>query len=46
MLLKLTVMCYFNGQKVTHAEFIRLKTIEKAVVHYDFLHHDLVSGFE
>lgn len=39
-------MCYYNGQKITHAEFIRLKTIEKAVAHYNFLHRDLVSGFE
>lgn len=39
-------MCYYNGQKVTRAEFIRLKQLEKAVASYDFLHRDLVQGFE
>ena len=29
-------MCYYNGQKVTHAEFIRLKQLEKALAKYDF----------
>jgi hypothetical protein len=24
-------MCYYNGLKVTHAEFIRLKQLEKAL---------------
>lgn len=38
-------MCYYNGQKVTHAEFIRLKSLEKAVVQYDFLDRDLHDGF-
>jgi putative SOS response-associated peptidase YedK len=39
-------MCYFNGQKVTHAEFIRLKQLEKALAKYDFHAHDLNIGFE
>ena len=39
-------MCYYNGQKVTHAEFIRLKQLEKALAKYDFLTHDLNIGFE
>ncbi len=38
-------MCYYNGQKVTHAEFIRLKSLEKAVSQYDFLDRDLHDGF-
>ncbi len=38
-------MCYYNGQKVTHAEFIRLKGIEKLVTSYGFLNRDLVMGF-
>lgn len=39
-------MCYYNGQKVTRAEFIRLKQLEKAVANYDFLNRDLQIGFE
>lgn len=38
-------MCYYNGQKVTHAEFIRLKGIEKLVASYGFLERDLHDGF-
>ena len=38
-------MCYYNGQKVTHAEFIRLKHIEKLVTSYGFLDRDLHDGF-
>ncbi len=30
-------MCYYNGQKVSRAEFIQLKQLEKAVKNYDFL---------
>lgn len=39
-------MCYYNGQKVTRAEFIRLKQLEKAVANYDFLSRDLQVGFD
>lgn len=39
-------MCYYNGQKVTRAEFIRLKQLEKAVAKYDFLNRDLQVGFD
>lgn len=39
-------MCYYNGQKVTRAEFIRLKQLEKAVADYDFLSRDLQQGFD
>ena len=39
-------MCYYNGQKVARAEFIRLKQLEKAVANYDFLKQDLIQGFD
>lgn len=39
-------MCYYNGQKVTRAEFIRLKQLEKLVAKYDFLNRDLQIGFD
>lgn len=39
-------MCYYNGQKVTRAEYIRLKQLEKAVAKYDFLNRDLMTGFD
>jgi hypothetical protein len=39
-------MCYYNGQKVTRAEFIRLKQLEKAIANYDFLSMDLNIGFD
>lgn len=39
-------MCYYNGQKVTRAEYIRLKELEKAVAKYDFLNRHLQIGFE
>jgi len=39
-------MCYYNGQKVMRAEFIRLKQLEKAVAKYDFLGRDLQIGFD
>jgi len=39
-------MCYYNGQKVTSAEYIRLKQLEKALANYDFLSHDLNIGFD
>jgi putative SOS response-associated peptidase YedK len=39
-------MCYYNGQKVTRVEFIRLKQLEKAVANYDFLKNDLQQGFD
>lgn len=38
-------MCYYNGQKVSHAEFIRLKQLEKKLADYDFLDRDLQIGF-
>lgn len=39
-------MCYYNGQKVTREEFIRLKQLEKAVANYSFLTRDLQVGFD
>jgi putative SOS response-associated peptidase YedK len=39
-------MCYYNGQKVTKAEHIRLKQLEKAVAKYNFLNRDLIVGFD
>ncbi|UAY53198.1 SOS response-associated peptidase [Ferruginibacter albus] len=39
-------MCYYNGQKVTRAEYIRLKNLEKLVANYDFLNRDLDIGFD
>jgi putative SOS response-associated peptidase YedK len=38
-------MCYYNGQKVSRAEFIRLLNMEKAVKNYDFLNVKLHNGF-
>lgn len=39
-------MCYYNGQKVTRVEYIRLKQLEKAIAQYDFLNRDLQIGFD
>lgn len=39
-------MCYYNGQKVVKAEFIRLKHLEKAVAKYGFLNRDVIVGFD
>lgn len=39
-------MCYFNGQKVTRAEYIRLKELEIQMAEYDFLVNDLLVGFD
>jgi putative SOS response-associated peptidase YedK len=39
-------MCYYNGQKVTKEEYIRLKHLEKLVANYDFLQSDLLIGFD
>ncbi|NOW96098.1 SOS response-associated peptidase [Mucilaginibacter sp. SG564] len=39
-------MCYYNGQKVTRAEFIRLKGLEKAIRNYNFLNAGVHNGFQ
>ena len=38
-------MCYYNGQKVSRAEFIKLLQLEKAVKNYDFLNRAVHNGF-
>jgi len=38
-------MCYYNGQKVSREEFIRLMALEKATKNYDFLNKGVISGF-
>jgi putative SOS response-associated peptidase YedK len=38
-------MCYYNGQKVTREEFIRLKQLEREVKRYNFLDKGVISGF-
>ncbi|MCX2429885.1 SOS response-associated peptidase [Pedobacter sp. GR22-10] len=38
-------MCYYNGQKVSHAEFIRLMNLEKEVAKYDFLNQGVQNAF-
>ena len=39
-------MCYYNAQKVTHAEFIRLKQLEKTIVERDFFNRLVIVGFD
>ncbi len=39
-------MCYYNGQKVTKAEHIRLLQLEKTVADYDFLNRVVIDGFD
>lgn len=39
-------MCYYNGQKLTFAEFLRLKQIEKEIVALEGLDQALISGFD
>lgn len=43
---KTIIMCYYNGQKVTHSEYIRLNQLEKLVAKYDFLNRPLSIGFD
>jgi putative SOS response-associated peptidase YedK len=38
-------MCYYNGQKIARAEFIKIKDLEKAIRNYDFLNNGVVNGF-
>lgn len=38
-------MCYYNGQRVTRAEFIELKSLAKPVKNYDFLNVGVHNGF-
>ena len=39
-------MCYFNGQRVTKAEYIRLKELEKQLAEYDYFERPLQVGFD
>lgn len=39
-------MCYYNGQKVTKSEKIRLLSLEKLVADYNFLDRVLIDGFD
>jgi putative SOS response-associated peptidase YedK len=39
-------MCYFNGQKVTRDEYIRLRHLEKLVAKYNFLNRPVINGFD
>jgi len=39
-------MCYYNGQRVDKAEYIRLKNLEKAVSNYGFLDRQIQFGFQ
>jgi len=38
-------MCYYNGQKVTKAEYIELRQLEKAVKDYEFLDKPMTHAF-
>ncbi|SCW38171.1 SOS response-associated peptidase [Mucilaginibacter sp. NFR10] len=38
-------MCYYNGQRVTRAEYIELKGLAKPVRNYDFLNVGVHNGF-
>jgi len=39
-------MCYYNAQKVTHQEFLRLKQLEKTIVEHDFFNRLVIVGFD
>jgi len=39
-------MCYYNGQKVTRSEYIRLKHLEKLTAAFDFLSVPVQDGFD
>lgn len=39
-------MCYYNGQRISKEEYIRLKHLEKRVADYPFLYRDVISGFD
>src|SRR5476651_244198 len=38
-------MCYYNGQRVSRSDFIRLKSLERAVRNFDFLDKGVINGF-
>ena len=39
-------MCYYNAQKVTRAEFLRLKELEKTITEHDFFDRLVIIGFD
>jgi len=39
-------MCYYNAQKVTKSEFIRLKNLEKRLLDYPFFNRAAIVGFD
>ena len=39
-------MCYYNGQKVSKTEFLKLLQLEKALKDFDFLNKELSTGFD
>jgi len=39
-------MCYYNAQKVTHTEFLRLKQLEKTIKEHDFFTRLVIVGFD
>jgi putative SOS response-associated peptidase YedK len=39
-------MCYYNAQKVTHTEFLRLKQLEKTIAEHDFFNRLVIVGFD
>jgi len=39
-------MCYYNGQKVTRVEYIRLKQLEKFVANLAIMNHTVINGFD
>jgi putative SOS response-associated peptidase YedK len=39
-------MCYYNGQRVTRVEYIRLKQLEKFVANLEIMNQTVVNGFE
>jgi len=38
-------MCYYNGQRVTREEYIRLKNLEKSLAGFKNMMHPVVNGF-
>ncbi len=39
-------MCYYNGQRVTKAEYIQLKELEKQLAEYDYFEKPIQVGFD
>jgi len=39
-------MCYYNGQRVSRDEFIRLKSLEKIIARENLLNREVIVGFD